>query len=201
MRFDNLGTAWREENAEAAAQMNRDALIARVSRRVERFRSRIVWRDWRETLVAAAVMPVFMLKAWSTNNPTLERVGSAVIVVGLLFIIYRLHAVRLSRPKVDEDAPVREFYRAELARIEDQIKLLRSVLGWYVAPIFAGVAMSFVGQLGLTTTGLASLAFLAAIAWFLHAINQHAVRRELVPIRDEIVELLEQLAPSVESDS
>lgn len=201
MRFEDLGKSWRDENAEAATQSNREELIARVSRRVERFWSRVFWRDWRETLVAAAVMPIFILRAWSINLPGLERFGAAIVVASLVFIVYRLHAVRLSRPIVDDHAPVRDFYRAELLRLEDQIHLLRSVLTWYVAPTFLGVAVMFIGQLGLTPVGLGMLAFLAVLAWALHAINQWAVRTDLLPIRDEIEELLEQLDPVEESVS
>lgn len=196
MKLDDLRESWRQENAEAATPASREDLVAQVCRRVERFWTTVLWRDWRETVVATAVMPVFLHKVWSTNSTPLVQLGAAIVVASLLFIVYWLHAERLGRPNAGADAPVRDYCRTELARIDGQIRLLRSVLAWYVGPPFLGVLLMFVGQFGLSLAGFLSVALLAVVAWWLHAINQRAVRNELIPMRDEILELLDQLDES-----
>ena len=55
-----------------------------------------------------------------------------------LFIIWKLHRTRMIQRPAPLDAPVQEFCRIELDRLDRQIQLLRSVLWWYIAPLHGG---------------------------------------------------------------
>src|SRR5205823_4592350 len=99
------------------------------------------------------------------------------------------------------DAPVREFCRIELDRLDGQIQLLRSVLWWYIAPCMVGVNAFFIGLAGF---GIASVVYCIVTLLFarwLYALNMKALAMELVPRRNELASLLSQLDDGATSSS
>lgn len=193
MNFDQLGQAWRDENEAAATAPQRDELIAQTCRKVERFWSTIVGRDLRESVVAIALMPIFGWMAWDPTNEPLERVGAGVIVAACGFIVYWMHRARRSTPPPPIDAPLRDYCDTELVRVEKQIKLLESVLVWYIAPITGGLTLMSFGRYGWSLPFLCELALYAFLTWGLHVLNQLAVRSGLVPLRDQVQALRDGL--------
>ena len=192
MNLDELGQEWRATNEHAATKEQRDQLIAATCRRVERFWGRIFRRDMIET-VAAVFVIIFFGRFMTRSDHVIASIGAGILVFWGPFIIWKLHRARMIQQPAPLDAPVREFCRIELDRLDRQISLLRSVLWWYIAPCIVGVNTFFIGLAGF---GIASLVYCIVtllLAWGIYALNMRAVAKQLLTARDELTRLLSQL--------
>ena len=87
-----------------------------------------------------------------------------------------MHRTRTIQRPASPDAPVREFCRIELGRLDRQIQLLRGVLWWYIAPCVVGVNVMFVGMAGFGAASVVYGLVTLLLAWGLYALNES--RRE-----------------------
>jgi hypothetical protein len=191
MNLDELGKEWRAMNEVAATKEQREQLVAASRRRVERFWGRIFRRDMIEA-VAAVFVIIYFGRFMTRSDHVIASIGAGILVFLGPFIIWKLHRARTIQQPAPLDAPVREFCRIELDRLDRQIQLLRSVLWWYIAPCMVGVNTFFIGLAGF---GIASLVYCVVtllVAWGINTLNMSAVAKQLLPARDELARLLSQ---------
>lgn len=193
MNFEQLGQAWREENAARATAERREQLIAATCRRVERFWGQVLRRDLIETAAALFVMVAFGAMLFAEKTGPLEKTGCGVIVLGAAYVVYRLHKTRRSTRPAPLDAPLREYCQTELRRVEQQIKLLKSVHVWYLGPISLGLVLISLGRHGLAWRSAEEIAFYTVLFAGIYVLNQLAVKRGLVPLRDGLRSLRDAL--------
>ena len=91
------------------------------------------------------------------------------------------------------DASVRDFCKTEIERLDRQIQLLRSVLWWYISPIMVGVNLVYFGINGVGAGSLAYCIFTLFLGWWIYSVNQKAVAKSLVPVREELSDLFREL--------
>jgi Na+/phosphate symporter len=171
----------------ATRPMGDAEMLALVRSRARRFDRQIRRRDWIElgagAVGAVAIAPAIVYGALVT------RLGALVVLVGLVVIAVRLRRARaVGRPAGTTDAalPVASALRAERQRVDAQIALLESVLGWYVAPLVIGCFLIVAGNQGASWFTLGYTIFLALLAWGIVALNARVVRRTLRPMRDRL---------------
>lgn len=198
MNFDELDKEWRATNQAAATQEQREQMVAATRRRVERFWGQIFRRDAVETIAAVVVMVFFGRYCYvAPAEYVISKVGAALLVCWTLFIIYKMHRVRTIQQPAPIDAPVREYCRIELSRLDRQIQLLRTVHWWYIGPCILGVNTMFVGLAGIQIESLIYCVVTLLFAWGIYRLNQRAVAKELAPQRHELARLLSQLDNTV----
>jgi hypothetical protein len=180
MKFDDLAIAWKQQNDQPLSAEDREAMIARVCRRVERLGGVVIRRDVIEAIAAVFVIIYFGRYCYvAPADYLVSKSGAAFLVCWAVFAIYKMYRARTIQKPASLDAPVREFCRTELGRLDRQIELLRSVMWWYIAPCIIGVNIMFVGMAGF---GIASLVYGIAtllFAWGLYALNMRAVAKSL----------------------
>src|SRR5262245_47828025 len=132
MKLDELGTQWRAMNEAAATQEQREQLIAATRHRLKRLWGQIFRRDVTETIAAVLSSVFFGQYLFATNF--VVSISAWLLVSWAVSVIYKMHRTRTIRKPASLDAPVRDFCRIELDRLDRQIKLQRSVLWWYIAP-------------------------------------------------------------------
>ncbi len=108
--------------------------------RMIRLRNRI------EMVAALFVVATFGYFAWLQRNG-LERAGSIIIVAGALWIVYyiRQHGAGPEDPSPDQT--VTNYQRALVLKYEHQVRLLRRVKFWYLAPLYIGLLTGSAGML------------------------------------------------------
>ncbi len=192
MTFDDLREQWQESNAQIARQRSRELALVSVCRTVEKTNLTILRRDIIETVAAVVVIFFFGIAMFSLPSWTAVA-GAALIVVWAVFIIYKMNRTRMKNRTRDIDLSVREYYEGEAESIDQQIEMLRSVLWWYLLPAFVGVNLVFIG---LSSSLLAPAMYFVAVLvlytyiWWL---NQRAVVKDLLPVREKIGALLHEL--------
>lgn len=199
MSLEEYRDVWKQEDAPAEERPGDAELLAQVKERSQAFDRKIRRRDWLEIAAAAVVVLLFGYEA-VTAASWLARVGAGIVVAGSVLIVWRLRRARRDGDSTLAGRPVAERLRSELEKVDAQIRLLESVLWWYVAPPTVGAILFVVGiGEGLDSGTLIAVAVILAVGALVWWLNQRAVRRDLRPRRRELADLLERIEAGDES--
>lgn len=164
--------------------------------KLDRLENDVRRRDLREMIAALAVMAFFTWRAVMAQE-TLERVGAVIVVLGSAFIIvWSRHKASLrGGDAVRGELPVVQFCRRELARVDAQIRLLRTVWLWYVAPTIVGIELMTLRRWEVpSVTQVVVMAIVLAVGIAIHWLNVFAARHGLMPLREELEERIAELS-------
>ena len=207
MNLDEMKSRWREQQL-ALADRQFDDLLANVRSQAEQFEAKILRRDRIEAGAALFVAAFFAMSLWKLDMPPVMAVGIVICMVAALQVSWTLRWTRLRDPQPAPDAPLVEFTRMTLTRLDRQIVMLRNVTWWYTLPLLSGVAVALGGilwgipELPVATSAIFSIAFLLCLilaGFIVYRINQTALNRELLPRRRQLQELLQALNESDEA--
>jgi hypothetical protein len=172
---DDMCGVWQSQGAGSGPPS-----LDEVRRKAGKLRSQIYWRNTREYVVSALLIPYFGYGAWTGRVPLMQA-GNALMVAGLLYMVYQLHRKASAGPRPADLGwqSCVAFHRAELER---QRCALRSVWQWYLGPLAPGLATilaagciagfhrsTLVGMLTILPAGLVALAL-----WGVGKLNQKA---------------------------
>jgi hypothetical protein len=185
MNDDALKKLWQEQKIQSEPLPSDSEQIAQMKQKMKTFDKHIFWRDVREVGVCILILPIFVL--FLLHSPTvLAQVGCWIVILSALFIAGRLIHARRRVPAASPTATLRETLRTEIEKVEVQIRLLRSVLWWYVLPIIIGADLFFVGVNRKPVDDAVYLSVTAALSAFLYWINLRAVKTYLLPMKKEL---------------
>jgi CubicO group peptidase (beta-lactamase class C family) len=194
MTFDDLTSAWQEQNEQSLSPEVREAMIVRVCRRVERLSRAMVVGDVIETIAALVVVIAFGWYCYALPaDYVVSKSGAGFLMCHSLFIIYKVHRRRRIEQPASLDAPLLEYCRVELDRLDRQICRSRSALWWSVVPGVIGVNMFFIGLEGLGAESLVFGIVTLLPVWGIMAIEPSQGGGCLQRARRELAYLLDQL--------
>ena len=125
-----------------ASEKKGEDMLAMVQRRMQRFDRTVAARNWRESIAGGIVILFFGWCALITHDE-LMRAGYFVIVAGSAWMIYCLLRFGRSGPSGEElNQDSGSYTRALLERYDRQIRLLKSVLYWYLLPVYVGLLIT-----------------------------------------------------------
>ncbi len=191
MTLDEARQLWAAGGRETGGTHMSDAeVLALVLRRSSQLGRLIRRRDLRETIAAAVgLLLLAPLLVW---GPWLTRVGVLVIALGCALIVVRLGRAR-RLPEARPEWPLAQALRAERARVGAQIRLLETVLWWYIAPLALGPVLIAFGVSGASRFTLGYAVFTALLAAGIYRLNRRALRMALRPRQAELDQLLARL--------
>ncbi|HEX4144466.1 MAG TPA: hypothetical protein VHY91_13245 [Pirellulales bacterium] len=196
MTFEDLRKSWQSEVARPASAADLEKLLGKVRQDFGSLERKIHWRDLREILAAMFVVVAFAAGWPIYRSFPVACLGVAVITLSTPIIVYILLAART--PTAEPLAvSVLEFSRQRLAWLDRQIRLLQTIVWWYVAPLFTGctlVAWGLTPGRRIHFVGLMFTNVLVAVVTIF--LNRRAVRNELMPMRHELMTLVESLEPT-----
>jgi hypothetical protein len=144
----------------------------------------IYWRNCREYLAAAILIPIFGYIFWA-HEALLPRLGLALIIAAIIYAICQLHRKGSAKAIPFEVAShsCLDFHLKELQR---QLSALRNIWSWYLRPFVPGMALYLTGMtipvaiskglnmlLALITL-FGSALFVALIFFGIYRLNQRA---------------------------
>jgi Flp pilus assembly protein TadB len=91
------------------------------------------------------------------------------------------------------DLSLAELLESERAKVDGQIRLLESVVSWYIIPPAVGAMLIVIVLEGLSLFTAAYAVFALAFALLVYRLNQQAVRRDLRPTRSALERLIREL--------
>lgn len=204
MTFDELQKNWQEQKSGFHVSIDPDMLLKEVKRNKESFKATIFWRDVREIGIS---IPLFIFFSYvGLKDDTWELI---LVAVGFLFVAAFMTIDRISqkRKRTTPDETLKGCVKGSLAEVKHQVWLLKNVLWWYLLPPGIGVVAisygmvlstirNFRGDLLGVWVCLGVIAFFALIFIGVYWLNQYAVRKVLLPRKDELEQLLNAISNS-----
>lgn len=190
MNLDDMKGPWQGQDQTMGSEPSADQLLAAVAGASAELDRRVRRRDRIEIIVAAVVSLIFLPLLWSPSWVT--RAGVLLYMGGSVSTWVMLRRARRSGKAEDPAAPLVEVIRSQRTKVGAQIRLLESVLWWYLAPLAAGVVLIFAGTAGISRATGVYAAAVGALCGLIHHWNKRAVQRELCPRHAELTRLLEE---------
>ena len=203
MTFDELQNTWQSQS-NLKLKIDSDTLLREVKRNKRNFESAIFWRDVREVSVAVMLFFFFLYFGIKHSLWPLSLLAILCLWVSVFMVIDRVVQKR-RQPCLSDSLFI--CIKSSLAQINHQIWLLRNVLWWYLAPLGAGLIIwfSYCGLIVIISEepSLRYLLFILAcivgticLYWGIYWLNQMAVRKELLPRKEELENLQRSLENS-----
>lgn len=197
MDFDGTQQVWQSQE-EPTVTVHSEALLREVRRNERSFQVTVFWRDVREVLVAAVLAVMFLRTGIRARGwPWFVLAGSCLWIAVFMLI----DRIRWKRKVVGYGESLVQRIGSSLEQVEHQIRLLASVLWWYILPPGLGILLVLGWEMWhierkswpLATAFGLTAGLCVAVFVFVWWLNQRAVRKELEPRRDELRELLASL--------
>lgn len=191
MDWNELRHRWHEVQATPVPPtLERD-----VEARDRALRDAVRRRDRLETLVAAAMAPLFAgIAAWLASRGAWIAFGfCALIVAWIGYVPWRLKQARRALAEPRPDLTLVEYLRAQRDAMLAQARMLEQAWLWYVAPCVVGIAGLVLSLGGVTTKTVAYLAVVGAGGIVLAYANRRAARTEFREQAAAIARQLERL--------
>lgn len=121
-----------------------EVTMEEIITRSDRLRRSVRFSNTMELAAGAFVIVIFVAMAavpGLTRLHAMSRVGAALIACATIFVLTYL-VLRSNAPELRRDASTLACYREDLAR---RHALLASVVRWYLAPFWPGIALFFAG--------------------------------------------------------
>lgn len=195
MTFEELQITWQSQEKCFKLNISSEVILREVRHNEKGFRSEIFWRDVREVGVACALFAYFLYQGLKSNAWELLLLASLLLGVAAFLVVDRM-VQRRRRP--DFDSTLLGCVESSLAQVEHQIWLVTNVLWWYLLPLGIGVEILFCSAVweslkngdyfGLALFGGVTV-FTVGLYWGIYRLNQYAVRKHLIPRKQELEEL------------
>ncbi len=198
MQLDDLKGAWQKE----VYMKNNMTDFDQVRRKVDRFdyRAKV---SWALELLACAAVVVFSCLAWFIWLPTEElnplfHLGMLAMIASSVFIAWKIIVAR--RVSIIDDWSLSAKVSIQIEKREKEIRLLKSVASWYLAPItiavflgsYGGYAQrtgSYVPDAGLLIYWCVCFVSCVGIYFF----NQYQAKTKVQPVLDQLYLLRREL--------
>jgi hypothetical protein len=198
MEFDEIKNAWDKQD-DNKIQINANVLMAELNRSGDYFRSIIMQRDRLEIGAAVLCAAVFFAFGIYCGKVGLGFVWPIFLLTLLCvylaaFLIGDHMLQRRKRP--DVSGSIRGCIEAMLWDVNHQAWLLKNVFWWYLLPPGIGLTAWFVYAAQLTGAWVMCMLMLAGTVgsyWGVYRLNQKAVKKELVPRKEELERMLKSL--------
>lgn len=191
MNIDEAQRIWQSQTIPEASTMSEDEMLQLVKRESSAFDRTIARRDRRE-LIAGAVVSILFLPLL-VSGPWLSRIGVLVVFAAFASIYRRLAAARRVEASERVDLSLAELLESERTKVDGQIRLLESVVSWYIIPPTVGAMLIVIGVDGLRWSTAAYALFALVVSVVVYWLNRQAVRYDLRPRRSELDRLIHEL--------
>lgn len=190
MNDEALKELWKRQPFEALPALPDEAQLAAMKARMQGFDQTITRRDYGEVIACVFIVGWFGASLLARNNSLLTQAGCVVLIISAIFIAWKLIVSKRRLPKAEPNAPIFDAVKVELQKVENQIRLLKSVVWWYLLPLFVGVIMFNWGGAGSVASKIAYFVVVLVVYAFIYWLNQHAVKKNLLPLQQELTSLL-----------
>ena len=206
MKFEDLQNQWQKEDGDAKVQISYDMLFKEISRNQRSFDREILWRDIREC-IASLVGVCFLILFSVALNKWFYAAAGGMLYVAIFFIVYRRFRPKKSPAGM---ASLRTCVEESICEIECQMELLRNVFWWYLLLPCVTFSFTFIGcgyPLIQECQVLRSIIFFGSfvvgailVCWWVCWLNQRAIKKELLPRKQELEDLLHSIGNGREKE-
>ena len=195
MTEEEIKTYWRSSADNQTIDINQQLLLMELTKQITGIDKKVKYRDTLEIAAAAVVGIVFSVRFYLTDSMQ-TKIGSGILILSCLLIAYKLLAARRTPLQVHTDTTTKEFLLAARINVQNQMRLLGSVLYWYLLPLYLGIIIVTTNfTSGLWIDIMSAVIYIPLLTWLYYKIyqmNQKAAK-DLHPVLEKIEEALQQL--------
>lgn len=192
---EELIKIWQSSPNQERVKFERSRLMLDLQSSLDDFNKKVKYRDWREQLAVAIIIPAFAYSAYAIPF-LLTKIASVLIIGYGIFVVLRLRSAKKHKPGAFTETYLDYLHKTRNYLLV-QKQLLDSVLYWYILP---GMTLTMLFTLGFGITDrlkpiLKMAAINVALAVATYFLNKSAVKKEIVPRLakvDELIALMEK---------
>lgn len=194
MTYDDIENLWRDgNNRQRQIQISEDILMVEIKNGQEEFNKKVFWRDARELIATGIVIIWFIFIGIKTNTVWPFLLVAGGVWIGSYIVYKRLKA----KKSVPVNNTLVRTVEESIKDVQKQIKMLDTVLYWYLLPLVPGFMLqniSFWSTTDLAKTfniviGVALLVFYVAVFVSAYYLNKHYAKKKLQVREKELQEL------------
>ncbi len=140
---DELIRIWQSSANEEQLKFQKSRLILDVQSNLNRFDRAVKYRDLTEIVGAILMIPLFAYQVYAIPFP-LSKIASALIVLWLAYVIFRLRRARKYQPSAFTET-YKDYLHKSREYLQIQKRLGDSVLYWYILPSLSSAALFIIG--------------------------------------------------------
>lgn len=200
MNDQELKQLWQQQVLAPPLKVPDEQLARAMRQKMSEFGRTIFWRDVRE-VAACVLLIVLFLPDYFKSTTWLSKAGCMVVVFSAIFIGFRLvYSKRKDDCRLTGDS-LRGYLLDERRKVENQIHLLRTVLWWYILPLYTGAVMVTAGGAGPMAGKIFFALVFAAVCGGIWWLNQYVVKKNLLPLKAELDQTLQEIPEFSETKS
>ena len=197
MNFNEIKKTWSEQKSDAFTPTTENEIMTLIRNKMQTHDEKVTSRDRLEISVAAVISVACGVYLFFADS-IWHQLGCVVTILSCIVITYRLISAKQisSDNQLQPDISVKAHLRAELQKVQNQKNLLKSVLWWYLLPLFLSIVL-FVMGFDISSTMKAVVIIVNAIVYgYIWKMNQKAVSEHISPLIKEIEESLDTVDAS-----
>lgn len=192
MDENTLKQLWLNSTREQRVEINGEKLLESINQKILNMDKLIRRRDRLEIFVSVCMIPLFGW--WLITVPQiLGKVGAGIIMAACLLVIFRLIYARKVNVKEEITSAIRYHLMVSLQRVRQQIKLLSTVLWWYLLPFFIGVICFYYSYPTTLISKVVYTIIVATLYGYIYYLNKRAVKKHLKPLEENLKKALDEL--------
>ncbi len=195
MTDDELKNIWAQQEATGRSVPISPEAVWQLAGESARFGKTIFWRDVREWAATIFVAGVFLFYAF--YRPAIHWLPVGAALLACLPMTY-VAITRRKRPAAETSRSLADHLGESIASVRHQVRLLRSVTWWYLAPLALSLLLIHLdaaksGRVHFDGRLLLGTAVGVAVFFGVWKLNQRAVRTDLEPRLRELEKTLTEL--------
>jgi hypothetical protein len=183
---------WLAAGQDQSIGINPIALAESIHKKIAAMEKQVRRRNFIEILVCLIMIPIFVWQFIKLPQ-IIGKTGSAIIVLACILVIFKLFVSGRLKTDHDNTSEMAVHLQWSLKQVKQQIRLLESVIWWYLLPFFVGVLCFFYAfPVSIIIKILYSIS--VAIGYsYIYIINKRVVSRNLKPLESGIKNALAHL--------
>lgn len=186
----DLKHIWSSADIDPIDNISTEKMLATVKKKLTKHNRSMKRNSLVEIFTAILLLPVFSYLLY-TMPTIISKVGAAIVLLSLGLIIVKM--MKIPKKKQLLYLSTQEYLEDERLQIAKQIKLIDTILYWYILPIAIGVLIFILGIQTTLLAHVASIAFCLVVWVGIYFLNKWALRKHFYPLQKELDELMEQL--------
>ena len=190
---DELIKIWQSSPNRERIKFEKSRLILEVRSNLDRFHRAVKIRDITETDAAIFGIPFFAYQVYAIPFQ-LSKIASGLIVLWLIYVIYRLRRAKRNKPGNYSDTYI-DYLRKSKKYLGIQKKLSDSLLYWYILPCLFAVVLfilgAYLGGRADKQVFMRMIIFVIATGVAVFLWNRRAIKKQITPRLKKIDELLQ----------
>lgn len=191
MMEDELIKIWQSSPNQEQIKFEKSRLILDMKSSLDRIQRSWKYMLIRESLAATIGIPIFTYIAF-THPFTLTRIGSALTILAIIYIVFRLLRINRQKPNNYSETYMDYLYGSKEV-LGVQKKALDNVLYWYVLPLYPGIILILLGFVHIPekiNMIIFTFSLALAMAIGIHFLNKWAAKKHFAPRLKKIDELI-----------